>query len=233
MSSFTFDTLEWPAFIKVIPWVQHLKLQRTFYSVALLLLLKSSSWLESWPDLTWILRSYEIRFVPKETNRTSQMSNKNTSKMQSKNLSKSVKYWSFTLLIMHYLFVCFCSLCFSLSTQTSAFLICARWLFVCRFDTNLSGGRAFSAERPHWLISFWLTQLSTYVWVAGVLYDPGFNMAEEEEEDDDNDDDNQEKYMNVITTYISFIFLDVDCYCHSSLSSSPSSSSLLFKARVV
>ena len=105
MSSFTYDTLEWPAFIKVIPWVQHLKLQRTFYSVALLLLLKSSSWLESWPDLTWILRSYEIRFVPKETNRTSQMSNKNTSKMQSKNLSKSVKYWSFTLLIMHYLFL--------------------------------------------------------------------------------------------------------------------------------
>ena len=178
------------------------------------------------------------------------MSNKNRNLREHKLIHSKIKLRTCnqiicqigSLLIMHHFF--YSSLCWSLSAQTFALtcsfavslqlcLVCTLWLFVCSSGTNLSGGRDFSAERPHWLIRFWLTQLSTYVWVAGVLYDPGFNMAEEEEEDDDNDDDNQEKYMNVITTYISFIFLDVDCYCHSSLSSSPSSSSLLFKARVV
>ena len=110
-----------------------------------------------------------------ETNKTSSMSNKwgiweniklisnKTYNLQLNHLSNSVKYWSFTLLIMHY-FV-YRSLCFSLSALWSlcSCLLYAPWLFVCSFGTNLSGGRAFSTERPHWLNSFWLTQLSTYV----------------------------------------------------------------------
>ena len=66
---------------------------------------------------------------------------------------------------MHY-FV-YGSLCFSLCSS-----VCAGWLFVCSFGTNLSAVRAFSAERPHWLIRFWLTQLS----IPGALNNPGFKM---------------------------------------------------------
>ena len=74
---------------------------------------------------------YGIRFVPKETNKTSSMSNKNrnlrehktdfknkTYNLKSNNLSNSVKYWSFTLLIMHY-FV-YGSLYFSLCSDFCA-----------------------------------------------------------------------------------------------------------------
>ena len=142
--------------------------------------------------------------MPKETNKTTYMSNKNrilrehktnfktkNYNLQSNNVSNSVKYWSFTLLIMHYS-VYFCwSLCNSVSFALPDFLFVFPDFLFAILAHNL-GGRAFLAECPHWLIVFWLTQLNglSALEVIGRKLACLTTMALHREEENDSDNSN-------------------------------------------